>query len=136
MTDHFVSLIANLLTVFCALAIGTRIGYVVAVRSTVHHMELMNRHFEYSRQLFESRQKQQREMDWHLRSRDDLKSSYEVLGIWLHQVGQTVDEIYFGAASDKEPMREKAAVLVSAPPGRWCHPDQATSEGTHNRRTS
>jgi len=115
-TDHSVSLIANLITVFSALAIGTRIGYIVAARGTAHHMELMDRHFEHSRQLFENQQKQQRETDLYLRSRDDLKSSYEVLGVWLHQVGQTLDEIYFGAASDNEPMREKAATLVSARP--------------------
>jgi hypothetical protein len=126
-TDHSVSLVANLITVFLALAIGTRIGYIVAARGTAHQMELMDRHFESSRQLFERQQEIQRETDLHKRSREELKTSYEVLGLWLHQVGQTLDEIYFGAASNEKQMREKAEVLISRRPWEAVSPPAAAA---------
>jgi hypothetical protein len=126
-TDHSVSLVANLITVFLALAIGTRIGYAVAARGTVHQMELVDRHFEGSRQLFERQQEIQREADLHKRSREELKTSYEVLGLWLHQVGQTLDEIYFGAASKEKQMRDKAEALISRRPWEVVSPPAAAA---------
>ncbi|MCG7204470.1 hypothetical protein [Streptomyces arenae] len=116
MTDHSVSLVANLITLFLALAIGTRMGYAVAARGTVHQIELMDRHFDGSRELFERQQVLQRETDLRMRSREELRSSYEVLGLWLHQMGQTLDEIHFGASSDEKQMRDKAEALVSRRP--------------------
>ncbi|MFF3906497.1 hypothetical protein ACFYZJ_10945 [Streptomyces sp. NPDC001848] len=127
MTDHSVSLIANLITVFLALAMGTRIGYIVAARGATHHLELMDRHFENSRRLFERQQEVQREIDAHRRSREELKSSYEALGIWLHRLGQTLDEIYFGAMSDKQPMRDKAEALISVRPWEVVSPPAGTA---------
>lgn len=127
MTDHSVSLVANLLTVFLALAIGTRIGYIVAARGTVHQMELMDRHFESSRQLFERQQEIHRETDLLKRSREELKTSYEVLGVWLHQVGQTVDEIHFGAASNEKQARDKAEALISRRPWEAVSPPATTA---------
>ncbi|MGV9503895.1 hypothetical protein ACWDQ0_37115 [Streptomyces sp. NPDC003642] len=127
MTEHSISLVANLITVFLALAIGTRLGYIVAARGTVHQMELVQQHFENSRRLFERQQELQRETDAYRRSREELKGSYEALGIWLHRLGQTLDEIYFGAMSDKQPMRRKAEALISARPWGVVSPPASTA---------
>ncbi|MFD8050173.1 hypothetical protein ACFV5E_42865 [Streptomyces chartreusis] len=115
---------------FFALAIGTRMGYIVASRGTVHQMKLMDRHFECSRQLFERQQEMQREADLHKRAREELKASYEVLALWLHRVGQSVDEIHFGAASDEERMRAKAEALMGRRPWEVVSPpaSAATAE--------
>jgi hypothetical protein len=126
-TDHSVSLIANLIPVLLALAVGTRLGYVVVSRGTVHQLQLMDRHFEASRQLFERQQEMQREMDLHKRSREELKSSYEALGLWLHRVSQTLDEIHFGATSDERQTRAKAEALVSNRPWEVVSPPASTA---------
>jgi hypothetical protein len=126
-TDHSISLVANLITVFLALAIGTRIGYIVAARGTADHMELMDRHFENSRRLFERQQEIHRESYAYRRSREELKGSYEALGIWHHRLGQTLDEIYFGAVSDKQPMRDKAEALISVRPWEVVSPPASTA---------
>ncbi|MER7805126.1 hypothetical protein ABTX71_32960 [Streptomyces parvulus] len=127
MTDHSVSLVANLITVFLALTIGTRIGYIVAARGTAHHMELMERHFENSRKLFERQQEIQRDTDLQRRSREELKHSYEELGIWLHRLGRTLDEIYFGADSDRQAMRDKAEALLGGRPWEIVSPPASTA---------
>ena len=127
MTDNSISLVANLITVFVALAIGTRIGYIVAARGTAHHIELIDRHFENSRRLFEHQQDIQRKTDAHRRSREELKESYEALGIWLHRLGQSLDEIYFGAVSDKQLMRDKAEALISVRPWEVVSPPTSTA---------
>jgi hypothetical protein len=129
-TDHSVSLVANLATVFLALAIGTRIGYIVAARGTAHHMELIDRHFENSLLLFERQQEMQRDTDLRRRSREELKHSYEALGLWLHRLAQALDEIYFGSASEKQPMRDKAKALLSGRPWEIVSPpvDAAAAE--------
>ncbi|MEU3297513.1 hypothetical protein ABZ722_34970 [Streptomyces longwoodensis] len=127
MTDHSISLIANLITVFLALAIGTRIGYIVAARGTVHHVELMDRHFEHSQRLFECQQEIQRETDAYRRSREELKSSYEALAVWLHRLGQTLDEIYFGTVSSKQPMRDEAEALIGVRPWEVVSPPISTA---------
>ncbi|MFE4687511.1 hypothetical protein ACFRNJ_43205 [Streptomyces sp. NPDC056721] len=127
MTDHSVSLVANLITVFLALAIGTRIGYIVAARGAAHHMELLDRHFEGSRQLFEHQLEIQRKFDLHQRSREELKVSYEALGLWLHRVGQTLDEIHFGIASDDKQLHDKACVLISARPWEVVSPSASVA---------
>ncbi|AZP14763.1 hypothetical protein EJC51_47130 [Streptomyces aquilus] len=127
MTDNSISFVANLITVFFALAIGTRLGYIVAARGTAHHIDLIDRHFENSRRLFEHQQDIQRQTDAHRRSREELKDSYEALGIWLHRLGQTLDEIYFGAVSDKQPMRDKAEALISVRPWEVVSPPTSTA---------
>lgn len=62
-TDHSISTVANLATVFLTLAMGTRIGYIVADRDIVQHMDLMGRHFGISLRLFERQQEIQQNID-------------------------------------------------------------------------
>ncbi|MFG3094097.1 hypothetical protein [Streptomyces sp. NPDC048202] len=116
MSDQFACLVLALGVAVLALALGTRIGCVVASRATAQQLHLMERHFEHSRQLFVRQQELQRETDLMLRSREELKKSYEDLGLWLHRVSRTVDEIHFGALSDDARARDRVRVLLSARP--------------------
>ena len=61
--DHSISTVANRATVFLTLAMGTRIGYIVADRDIVQHMDLMGRHFGISLRLFERQQEIQQNID-------------------------------------------------------------------------
>ncbi|WP_128503498.1 hypothetical protein [Streptomyces inhibens] len=116
MTSESISLIFNLATVFIALTIGVRVGYIVAARGTKRDMEMIDRHFESGRQLLERQQEIQIEADLRKRAREEMKLSYEALGIWLHDLERTLDEIHFGATSSQKRIRDKAQALIGNKP--------------------
>lgn len=116
MSNDNVSVIVNLATALLALTIGTRLGYILSARGTVHDVAMIERHFETSKQLFERQYELQFLADQRRRTREELKKSYENLGVWLHTLERTIGEINAGATTSRLQVRNKARALMGDRP--------------------
>ncbi|GHA78911.1 MULTISPECIES: hypothetical protein [Streptomyces] len=125
-----IPLVVNLTVVFVALAAGVRLGYVVAARGTARDVEVMDRHFEGNRRIFERQYELQFEADQKRRAREEMKVSYEALGVWLHTLDRTLDEINAGATTSRKDVRDKARSLLGGRPWEVINPpvDLASAE--------
>ncbi|MFI1091842.1 hypothetical protein [Streptomyces sp. NPDC020917] len=125
MSSDNVSLIVDLATALVALGIGTRLGYVLSSRGTARDVAMMERHFEASRQLFERQCELQFIADRRSRAREELKKSYVDLGIWLHTLERTIDEINAGAKTSRPHVRNKARGILGDRPWSVISPPAA-----------
>ncbi len=79
---------------------------------------MIDRHFENALALTKQQHEAQLEADKSMRIREELKSSYNSLAVWLHELERTFDEINFGALSSNENTKGKAAAIIDQSPWR------------------
>ncbi|WPB92214.1 hypothetical protein [Streptomyces malaysiensis] len=116
MPDNTISQVLNLLPALLALTFGARIGYVLANRGTARDIEMIDRHFESTLALAKQQYEMQFKADQRMRIREELKSSYDRLAMWLRELERTFDEINAGALSSNETTRAKASAIMDASP--------------------
>ncbi|MFI9099535.1 hypothetical protein ACIGXA_03350 [Streptomyces fildesensis] len=116
MSDASITQLVNLLTVLLALAAGTRLGYIVASRGTARDIEMLEKHFESSQQIALQQHQMQLEADNQRRTRQELKESYEALGLWLHELERTFEELYWGSATSRVDAKDKVRRVLDYRP--------------------
>jgi hypothetical protein len=112
MSDESIIQLVNLLIAVLALTAGTRIGYVLANRGTARDIDVIERHFANALEMSRHQHAMQLEADQQHRFREEMKSSYDSLAVWLHELERTFDEVRSGAQSTNESVRAKAAAII------------------------
>lgn len=116
MSSDFVETLVNLATILLVLAVGVRLGYVLVSRSAAREADVIERHFANNLEMWERHHILQLESDAAARARENMKESYDLLAVWLHETERRIDEIRFGAISHEDHLVLKAQVLLGDRP--------------------
>ncbi|MFI7101917.1 hypothetical protein ACIBK8_21420 [Streptomyces sp. NPDC050161] len=122
MSTESVEMLVNLITVLLVLAVGTRLGYALVNRSTAREVDVIDRHFANSLQMWERHHQLQHRADAAIRARSEMKESYERLGIWLYELDRRLSEVKVGAVSREPELKAKAQIILGERPWEIVHP--------------
>ncbi|WP_143031624.1 hypothetical protein [Actinacidiphila guanduensis] len=119
---HVFSFIDDIAAAMITLGVGARIGYLLGAKRSQHDIEMIERHFETSRQIFERQHELQLNSDRKRAALDSLKKSYDDLAVWLHGLERKIDEIHAATTTTRREVHVKACTLIGDRPWETINP--------------